>query len=159
MPENLGERRTMRRKHHSLLALLLGVTLGSILPLVAAEAQPNCGPPHRMVIVDLNMVPDPIRSGQPVEAWQIAIRSDRNGECHTSLQVYDHDQLAGFQDRILIRPGRAVYTVAASPHYRFHGRDPCFVVHANIGGAFTPVDTARAFCAKPVSVPVWTLRE
>lgn len=149
----------MQRLYRTLYAVLLGLAVAGLVSIDRAEAQGACSPPHRLRIVDLDMRPDPIPTGQPIENWRVTIKSDRNGECATSIQIYDQDQLAGFGDRIRIRPGKAVYTIQPSPNYRFRGRDNCFVVQANVGGVFTSLEAERKFCAKAFSMPMWTLRE
>jgi hypothetical protein len=104
------------------------------------------------------MVPDPLRSGDAIAAWRVALQSDRNGECYTVLEVYDQDQVAGRSVRDVIRPGHSVYEVPAARGYRFQRHDPCFVVQANIGGAPTPVEAQRTFCARQLPGGGWSLQ-
>lgn len=150
----------MKRVQHFLA--LSGLVLASavLCTPAAVEAQGReCSPPHRMRILDLDMTPDPVRQGRPVETWKVTIQSDRNGECQTTIEVRDRDQLAGAGRAVRIRPGRAVYTLPAAPGYRLQGQDHCLIVQANVGGVFTPIDAQRVFCAKMRQITAWSLKE
>ena len=162
----------MKRVMQGTILALMGALLGCVIepapqpsspPLMPVGREPvgqiTCAPPHRMRILDLDVVPDPVHGGQPIEAWRITIRSDWNGECGTHFEVRDRDQVAGSGFVQAIRPGRSVYMIPASPHYRFQRHDHCFVVQANIGGAFTPIGAQRNFCAQQIPGIGWTLRE
>jgi hypothetical protein len=148
----------MERMKLAWLVVLCGVVLGSVVVGEVAHAQ-NCLPPHRMAITDLDMIPDPVPEGQPIEAWKVTIRSDRNGECTTILEIRDQDQIVGLGAQHRIKPGRGSYRIQAAPGYQFQGRDACFVVQANVGGFLTPLDAQRVFCAKASTVTTWSLRE
>lgn len=161
----------MKRVIQGTIVALLGAFLGCVVPPgppppftppppVGGEpvGQITCTPPHRMRILDLDVSPDPVRSGQPIEAWRITINSDWNGECGTHFEVRDQDQVAGAGFVRAIRPGRNVYILPASPQYRFHRRDSCFIVQAYIGGSFTPITAQRSFCAQLIPGAGWTLR-
>ena len=138
--------------------VLMGALLGSAVPWTQGHAQ-DCTPPHRIQILDLDMVPDPIERGKTVEAWRVTLQSDRNGECSTALEIRDADQIAGRSAKHLIRPGKGAYTVQAAPGYQFRGRDHCFQVQANVGGTFTPLEAQRTFCARDKSGHRWSLKE
>src|SRR5262245_55456465 len=117
----------MKRMIQGTIVALLGAFLGCMVspgppppsappsyappPPVGREpvGQITCAPPHRMRILALDMVPDPAQSGQPIEAWRIAIQSDWNGECATQFEVRDQDEVAGSGFVQAIRPGRSVY--------------------------------------------------
>lgn len=163
----------MRRVLYTAIVVIAGAILGCVVaapppePSLAPPPPPpareparrvECTPPHRMAILDLDVVPDPVVQGQPIQGWRITLRSDRNGECGTLLEVRDQDQIAGAGERQVIRPGRGSYTISAAPGYRFQRRDPCFVVQVNVGGTFTPVDAQRTFCARQMRGAGWTLR-
>jgi len=164
----------MKRVIQGTIVALIGTWLGCVVapgppqpsppppPPVVREPvgqQITCAPPHRLRVLDLDMSPDPVRRGQPIAAWRITIHSDWNGECGTHFEVHDQDQVAGSGFVQAIRPGRSVYTLPASPHYRFQRRDHCFLVQAHIGGTFTPIGAQRSFCAQPLPGAGWTLRE
>lgn len=118
----------------------------------------DCSGPHRLRIVDLDMAPDPVRNGQPIDLWRITIQSDWDGECSTALTVRDQNEVAGRGQAETIVPGRAVYTIPALPDYRFQRQDACFQVEANVGGRYTRIEAQRTFCvhARPRG---WSLRD
>jgi len=138
----------MKRAAKVLLLAMIGAgVLGTVPSAAVAQAPVFCRPPHRLSIVELGMVPDPVRQGQRLQLWTVALRSDYNGECRTVLEVRDQDQIAGAQVEYLIRPGVGRYTFQAIPGYLFQRQNHCFLVRANIGNTWTPVDAKRMFCA------------
>jgi hypothetical protein len=145
------------RMLHVLGIAALSGTLWGLTPSVAAAAQ-NCAPPHRMRVVDLNMSPDPVRQGRPIKEVQITMQSDRNGECSMALEVRDQNQIVAQVRAQTIRPGRTVFVLPVVEGYRFQGQDHCFVVQANVGGVFSPIEAQQVFCARLRTVPVWTLK-
>jgi len=138
------------------IAIVSG-TLWGQAPGVATAAA-SCTPPHRMRVIDLSMTPDPVRQGRPIKELQITIQSDRNGECSLALEVRDQDQIIAQVRSQTIRPGRTVFVVPVIQGYRFQGQDRCFVVQANVGGVFSPVEAQQVYCAKLRSIPVWSLK-
>jgi hypothetical protein len=149
-----------------MMLTLFGTLLGCVVesrppprpPTPVREPYITCTPPHYMAILDLRVIPDPVRAGQPIEAWRITLQSDRNGECSTAIEIRDHDQVVGTGVLQAIRPGRGAYTLPANPHYRFQRQDSCYVVLANIGGSYAALDARRSFCATPFPGGGWTLR-
>ncbi len=128
---------------------IIGAILGSAIPFRASGAPPVfCSPPHRLKILDLGMVPDPVRQGQRIQLWAVTLQSDYNGECRTLLGVRDRDQVVGKEFEYLIRPGLGRYTFQAEPGYRFQAQEHCFQVLVNIGNTWKPIDAARVFCAR-----------
>ena len=125
---------------------------------VSAAAQ-DCSPPHRMRILDLDMRPDPVREGGKVADFRVTLQSDRNGECGTTIEVRDQDQIAAIGRATRILPGRYVYTLQAQPDYRFRRDDQCLTVMVNVGGRYSPVETQQVFCAKRRQITVWSLKE
>jgi len=139
----------MKRLKHRLAIALIVATTGSAFPMAAIGAPPvECAPPHRLSILDLGMIPDPVHQGQRIQLWTVTLRSDWNGECLTSLEVRDRDQLAGKRTQYLIKPGEGRYTFQAEPAYSFQARDHCFAVLVNVGNTWTPINAQRAFCAR-----------
>jgi hypothetical protein len=149
---------------------LAPVMAASDAPAAAASAAPPatkgagpsgpCTAPTQMAILGLEMQPDPAGEAVPLSVWNVQVRSDRTGECDTSLEVMDADRVAGIGATHRILPGIHVYIVPARPGYTVRTGDRCFVVRADVGGAMVPVDAPRRFCTKPVpSQPNrWTLR-
>jgi len=164
----------MRGVIRGMIVVMIGALLGCV---VATERPPSgppprspgpplppsgasrCAPPHRLAILDLDMIPDPVDPRQPLAAWRITIQSDRNGECGTLFQVRDQDQIAGAGELPTIHPGRGVYTIPATPGYRFQRRDHCFVVVAELEQRYAPIASQGTFCARPSPGGGWTLRE
>jgi len=139
----------MGRMKQAFVVAIIGTTLLAAVPFTAIAAPPvSCEPPHRLSILDLGMVPDPVRHLQRIQLWTVKLRSDWNGECLSSLEVRDRDQLAGKRTQYLIKPGEGRYTFQAEPGYAFQARDHCFGVLVNVGNTWTPIDAARAFCAR-----------
>jgi len=139
----------MRRVKWAVLLGMMGAAWGSAVPFGAVAAPPlGCAPPHRLSVLDLGMVPDPVRQGQRIQLWTVTLQSDYNGECRTLLEVRDRDQVAGKQVEYLIKPGVGRYTFATQPGYQFQAHDHCFLVRANIGNTWTPIDAKKAFCAR-----------
>ena len=148
----------MKRAKQGLLLAIIGAMAGGVIPLAATAVPPvPCAPPHRLSVLELGMVPDPVRQGQRIQLWTVTLQSDYNGECRTLLQVWDRDQLAGTQMEYVIKPGVGRYTFAALPRYRFQAQDHCFLVRANIGTTWTPIDAKKAFCARRGPAG-WSLR-
>jgi hypothetical protein len=104
------------------------------------------------------MVPDPIRQGRQIKEIHVTLQSDRNGECNTSLEVRDQDQVVTRARAQSIRPGQTVFVLPVVEGYRFSGQDRCFIVHVNVGGTYSPVDAQQVFCARLKTIPVWTLK-
>jgi hypothetical protein len=139
----------MKRAREALLLVMIVTGVGGAIPLPAVGQVPTpCPPPHRLSVLELGMVPDPVLRGQRIQLWKVTLQSDYNGECRTLLEVWDRDQLAGRRVEYLIKPGVGQYTFAAQPGYQFQARDHCFLVRASIGNAWTPISAKRAFCAR-----------
>lgn len=152
----------MRQLKRFVMLAIIGAILGSAIPFRAIGAPPApCAPPHRLRILDLGMLPDPVRQGQRIQLWSVKLQSDYNGECLTFLEVRDRDQIVGRRVQYLIKPGEGRYTFQAEPGYRFQAQDHCLAVLVNVGNTWTPVDAARRFCARYRPVPPpggWSLR-
>ena len=119
-----------------------------------------CGGEHRLYIADLDMSPDPVAQGERVRIWRVRVRSDASGECQTTLRVRERSDgdIVGRARVYYLRPG--VNTIEFDPleSYRFHRREHCFDVIADIGGTSRPVDAARTFCARQIAGNRWSLR-
>lgn len=149
----------MKQAKRMLLLAIIGAGMGGAVPLEAIAQLPiSCAPPHRLKILELGMMPDPVRQGQRLQLWTIALQSDYNGECRTLLEVFDQDQIAGARIEYLIRPGVGRYTFQAVQGYRFQRQDHCFVVRANIGNTWTPITASKLFCARRTPGG-WSLRQ
>lgn len=152
----------MNRVKQVLVVAFIGMAFMGAIPYDAVGQAPpakkapavSCTPPHQMAVQDLDMRPDPVWFGQPIQQWFVTLRSDRNGECATRILIRDRDQLVGLEVEHVIKPGTHRYPVKVAPGYRFQGQDHCFLVVANIGGTPQPIDAAKKFCAKYG----WTLK-
>jgi hypothetical protein len=135
--------------------LLMTVVAMSALVFLPPDGTPaECGGLHRLKILDLDMVPDPARHGQPIQRWVVKLKADGNGECATRIQVRDRNQLAGSAIRWTLRPGENEISIPANPHYKMQDQDHCFTVVADIQNNPTDIDGSRPFCAKAS----WTLK-
>ena len=158
-------RPTMSRVNRTLAVAIIAAALVSALPLVAMGAPPvSCQPPHRLRILDLGMLPDPLQQGQRIQLWAVTLQSDYNGECLITLEVRDRDQIVGRRVQYLIKPGVGRYTFQAEPNYRFQLQEHCFTVLVNVADAWAPIDPTdpqRWFCAgfRPQPPPGgWSLK-
>lgn len=118
-----------------------------------------CGGDHRLQVVDLDMVPDPVAQNERVRAWRVRLRSDYNGECQTTLRVRERSDgdIVGRARVYSLRPGLNTLDFDAE-NYRFHRREHCFDVIADIAGSGRTVDAGRTFCARQVGPNRWSLR-
>lgn len=148
----------MKRRKQALVLAMIVAGVGGAMPYQAIGQVPMfCAPPHRLGILGLGMVPDPVRQGQRIQLWTVALQSGYSGECRTLLEVRDGDQLAGVAVEYLIKPGVGRYTFQAAPGYRFHRQNHCFLVRANIGNTWAPIGAKSAFCARQGPAG-WSLR-
>lgn len=129
----------------------------------AKQQRISCGRSHRLSIVDLDMSPDPIAEGQRVKRWRVTIRVDGNGECNTIFEIRENPgrDVVGHEVKKLLRPGISEILFDASGRYRFHAREHCFEVLADIAGTRRPIDAAQRFCARETSKNGrrWTMKE
>jgi hypothetical protein len=124
----------------------------------------RCDGKHRIELLDLDMRPDPIGSGQRIAEWRVRLRVDGNGECETELEVREKadNEVAGRANLRRLRPGVNDIEIRASNRYRFQRGEHCFRVVANIAGTQRPVDARKDFCARQVrhdGERRWTMRE
>ncbi len=142
----------MRRWKKAVFAVMIVVTVGGAAPFGSSAAPPvHCGAPHRLRILDLGMIPDPVRQDQRIQLWSVTLQSDYNGECLAVLEVRDRDQVAGRRVQYLIKPGVGRYTFQSEPSYRFQLQDHCFTVLANVADAWaliSPIDAQKQLCAR-----------
>ncbi len=119
-----------------------------------------CGGEHRLVITDLDMSPDPIAQGERVRMWRVRLRSDASGECQTTLRIRERSDgdIVGRARVYYLRPGLNTIEFDPLESYRFHRREHCFDVIADIAGTGRPVDAARSFCARQTGPNRWSLR-
>jgi hypothetical protein len=119
-----------------------------------------CGGEHRLRVGDLDMVPDPIAQGERIRAWRVRLRSDGTGECQTTLRIRERSDgdIVGRARVYYLSPG--VNTIEFDPleSYRFHRREHCFEVIADIAGTGRAVDADRTFCARQIAGNRWSLR-
>ena len=151
----------MKRVKQALVVAMMTATVVAAVPFAAIGLPPTpCAPPHRLQVLGLEMIPDPIHQGQPIQGWRVTLRSDYNGECVTLLVIKDRDQIAGAQIEHLILPGVHPYTFRATPNYQFQAGDHCYVVFAYIGATPAQIDAARLFCARyrPPMPASWSLK-
>ena len=118
-----------------------------------------CGE-HRLRVADLDMTPDPIAQGERVRTWRVRIRSDGREECQTTLRIRERTDgdLVGRERVYYLRPGLNTIDFDPLEDYRFHRREHCFEVIADIAGTGRPVDAERTFCARQIAGNRWSLR-
>src|ERR1051325_7486638 len=150
-----------------LMVLLVLTVAGCVVPesdRYGGERRDNrsayCGGDHRLYVADLDMVPDPIAQGERIRAWRVRLRSDYNGECQTTLRIRERSagDIVGRARVYYLRPGLNTIDFDPLESYRFHRREHCFDVIADIAGSGRPGDASRAFCAHQVAGTRWSLR-
>ncbi len=119
-----------------------------------------CVGEHRLRVVDLDMTPDPVAQGERVRMWRVRLWSDANGECQSALRIRERadGEVVGRARVYFLRPGMNTIEFDPLESYRFHRREHCFDVLADIAGTGRPVDAARAFCARQTAANRWSLR-
>jgi hypothetical protein len=117
----------------------------------------GCRRGDRIQIQDLDLAPDPIMEGQRIRAWKVRIRFDGSRECETEIEVREGGDVVARARRIHLRPGVNEIEVPPVESYRFHGREHCFNVIADLEGTRSEVDANRRFCARQRMS--WSLRE
>jgi len=117
----------------------------------------GCRRGDRIQIQDLDLSPDPIMEGQRIRAWKVRIRFDGSRECETEIEIREGGDVVARARRINLRPGVNEIEVPPVESYRFHGREHCFNVIADLEGTRSEVDANRRFCARQRMG--WSLRE
>ncbi|HXK28471.1 MAG TPA: hypothetical protein VJ646_09475 [Candidatus Binatia bacterium] len=117
----------------------------------------GCRRGDRIEIQDLDLSPDPIMEGQRIRAWKVRIRFDGARDCETEIEVREGGDVVARTRRINMRPGVNEIEVPPVERYRFHGREHCFNVVADLEGTRRNVDASRRFCARQRMG--WSLRE
>jgi hypothetical protein len=120
----------------------------------------SCGREHRLYVADLDMSPDPIAQGERIRGWRVRLRADASGECRTTLRIRERTDgdLVGRARVSNLRPGLNDISFEPLESYRFHRREHCFEVMADIEGTGRAVEAARTFCARQISGNRWSLR-
>ena len=143
---------------------IAGMLLGAILVYPATSNAAQCGGQHRLQILDLDMAPDPITEGQPLQRWNVRLRVDASGECDTILTVKEanppHD-VVGIRVAETLKPGTNNLSFRPDAGYKFQRQDTCFIVTADIAGSSKVVDSTRKFCARfipPTGPARWSLK-
>ena len=117
----------------------------------------GCRRGDRIEIQDLDIAPDPIIEGQRIRAWKVRLRFDGARECETEIEVREGGDVVARTRRVNMRPGVNEIEVPPVESYRFHGREHCFDVVADLEGTRRNVDASRRFCARQRMS--WSLRE
>lgn len=117
----------------------------------------GCRRGERIDIQDLDVFPDPIMEGQRIRVWKVRINFAGTRECETEIEVREGGDVVARTRRINLRPGVNEIDVPPVESYRFHGREHCFDVVADLEGTRRNVDAARRFCARQRMG--WSLRE
>lgn len=143
---------------------VLAVIALSALALAAgafpAIAQSQCGALKTIRVNDLDMTPDPLPQGQPVQRWLAKVDVTGAGECPTRLRVRERDQVASAEIPWTFRPGLNVIPIPGHPGFRLAAANACFHLAADIQGSPRPLDGVRP-CAKAAAggtPPSFTLR-
>lgn len=147
-----------RFKGSALVAFLFLISL--VVPAIGEGAdwgRFGCRRGDRLEIQDLDVSPDPIMEGQRIRAWKVRVRFDGSRECDTEFEVREGGEVVARTRRISLRPGVSEIEVPPVERYRFHGREHCFDVVADLEGTRRNIDATRRFCARQRMS--WSLRE
>jgi len=134
--------------------MLIGVSSDGT---AADWARGGCRRGERLHIQDLDLSPDPIIEGQRIRGFKVRIRFDGNRECETEVEIREGGEVVARARRINLRPGINEIELPPIERYRFHGREHCFNVVADLEGSRREVDARRRFCA--YQRPAWSMRE
>jgi hypothetical protein len=120
----------------------------------------SCGGEYRLRVADLDMVPDPVAQGERLRAWRVRIGSEGRQDCQTTLSIRERTDgdVVGRARIYYLRPGMNTIDFDPLESYRFHRREHCFDVIADVAGSGRPVDAARTFCARQTAGNRWSLR-
>jgi hypothetical protein len=118
--------------------------------VIAPPPQKRLPPPPKILpgdlqVLHLEMVPDPVREGEPVQ-FRMTLANSSPYSGGVSLFLKDRDESAAVAYDVPIRPGQNRIEFPPTG-YRFHQGDPCFFVEADIERTRRPVELARSFCA------------
>ncbi|HWO43903.1 MAG TPA: hypothetical protein VNO43_19095 [Candidatus Eisenbacteria bacterium] len=132
--------------------LLLGIAVCQAVAFAAGEprSRVRCGPGHGMRILDLNISPHPLASGQKIDRFRAVVQLDGLSECDGSFELREDpggEPLARGVRKTL-KPGKNVIEFRPSGAYRLRSREHCFQVVADVGGAPRVLDGPARFCAR-----------
>jgi len=145
-------------------SFLLGALAASVLPgcvVVDSDYSSNnkvsCGGNHNLRVVELDMSPDPVATGQRITSFRVKLRADGSGECRTTIGIDDGDRTVAGGTASSLQPGINEITLTPIATYRLDRDEHCFSVKANIANSYKGVDAERQFCAKQAQRGRWTL--
>jgi hypothetical protein len=160
--EFLGQHTSRREDMGKLkmgLLVFIALALQSCVVVDPDRDVAYCRADRRLQIVDLDMSPDPIGQGQPIDRWFVRLRSEGTTDCRTVIRIRDADgEEVGREVRRRLRPGLNAIEVEPFERYRLSRGEHCFQVIADIEGNWRPVDAARRFCAREMGGRRWTMR-
>jgi hypothetical protein len=102
--------------------------------------------PGDLQIRELEMLPDPVRQGQPM-GFQVTIANSSNRSGRVNLSIRDKDEIIAQANDVTLRPGTNRIDFPQT-RYRFEKNDYCFAVEVDIEGNRSPIDKAMEFCAR-----------
>jgi hypothetical protein len=134
--------------------MIMGLALAPLLQAcVTADRDggwARCGRNAQLEVVDLNMYPDPVSSGDRIERFRVSIRSDARTDCETRVQIRETQggDLIGRDSKYRLRRGVNRIEIEPEGRYRFNRQEHCFVVVADLEGNWWPLDAVRKYCAR-----------
>jgi len=112
--------------------------------------------PEALQILQLEMVPDPVREGQRIR-FTLTLLNRTSFSGRGNLFIKDQDEVVAEARGVFLQPGNNRVDFPDSG-YRFTRREHCFTVEVDIAGSRKPVDFARNFCAQR-AYGGWTLSQ
>ncbi len=102
--------------------------------------------PRDLQIVQLEISPDPVREGQPIN-FRAVISNHSKFSNRVNLFVKDRDEVITSIYDVYLQPGQNRIVFPPS-HYRFSKYEHCFTVEVDIEQTRSLVDLAKDFCAQ-----------
>jgi hypothetical protein len=116
------------------------------------------GRPEALQIVQLEMVPDPVREGERIRfGLTLFNRTSISGRANILIKDRNQDEVVAEVRGVLIQPG-SNHVAFPDSGYRFTRREHCFTVAVDIAGTRRPVDFAGEFCARR-AYSGWTMAQ
>jgi len=140
----------MRKLSSILVLLAVTVMPPAAFGANAPKSSVRCGPGHGIRLLDLNVAPNPVASGQKIDRFRAVWQLDGLSECDGLFELRESpgDEVLAQGVRKTLKPGKNIVEFRPSSAYRLRSREHCFRVVADVGGAPRVLDGPAHFCAR-----------
>lgn len=108
-------------------------------------------------IVDLDVSPNRLLSGQRISEFFVAVDAGAKADCDVVIRIVDDDnETAALWATNQLKSGAHRYTLKPMHDYQFEKRDHCFTVTLDVAGTKTHKDATHKECARRTGL-FWTL--